>query len=162
VRGAILSISIIITFLEGSDLKDDADERSNLVAHNLYKHLQETFPDAAVAIYSTHVEPISRAFSRLVRAKKVSICGPATFCTFPVLGNRDAIGYILNGEGYTLNPWSDRAADKYENINIFSAPALGNAYIEGLSNHDLLVWLNHQNPNIGYVSIRDNPLMRYH
>jgi hypothetical protein len=161
-RGPILSISIIITFLEGSDLNEDMDERSILVAHNLYKHLEETFPDANVTMYSTHIEPASRAYSRLVRAKKVSICGPATFCTFPVLGNRDAIGYILNGENYTLNPWSVRAAYKYENINIFSAPALGNAYIEGLSNHDLLVWLNHQNPSIGYVSIRDNPLMRYH
>jgi hypothetical protein len=162
VRGTILSISIIITFLDGSDSKHDVDERSNLVARNLQKHLEETFPDAAVTTYSTHVQHLSRAYSRLVRAKKVSICGPSTFCTFPVLGNRDAIGYILNGENYTLNPWSVRATYKYENINIFSAPALGNAYIESLSNHDLLVWLNHQNPNIGYVSIRDNPLMRYH
>jgi len=87
VRGPIVNISIIITFLEGSDLNGNMDERSNLVAHNLYKHLEETFPDAAVTMYSTHIEPASRAYSRLVRAKKVSICGPATlhFVLFPFL-----------------------------------------------------------------------------
>jgi hypothetical protein len=97
----------------------------------------------------------------LIRAKKASICGPATFCTFPVLANRDGIGYILNGDGYTLNPWASRASLKYENIEVFGAPTLGNKFIEELSDHDLFVWLNHQNPNIGYISIRDNPLVRY-
>lgn len=136
-------------------------ERSKKIAHDLVNHLQEKFPAASVTIHNHREETSSRAYSRLIRAKKVSICGPATFCTFPVLANRDGIGYILNGKGYTLNPWASRAALKYENIEVFGAPTLGNKYIEDLSDHDLFVWLQHQNPNIGYISIRDSPLIRY-
>lgn len=163
-KGPIETISIVTQPFGGSGTRSfdiPGIERSKMIAYDLVKHLQEHFPNATVTIHNGSDEPPSRTYARLIRAKVVSICGPATFCTFPVLGNRDGIGYILNGKGYFLNPWAARAAEKYDNIKVFAGPTLGDHYISGLNDHDLLVWLNHQDPRTDYISIRDNPLFRY-
>jgi hypothetical protein len=163
-KGPIETISIVTQPFGGSGTRAhdmSVIERSKMIAYDLVKHLQEQFPNAIVTIHNGVDEPPSRAYARLIRAKIVCICGPATFCTFPVLGNRDGIGYILNGDGYLLNPWAARAAMKYDNIRIFGGPTLGDSYIESLSDHDLLVWLNHQDPGTGYILIREDPAIRY-
>jgi hypothetical protein len=163
-KGPIETISIVTQPFGGSGTRSfdiPGIERSKMIAYDLVKHLQEHFPNATVTIHNGDDEPPSRTYARLIRAKIVSICGPTTFCTFPVLGNRDGIGYILNGDGYFLNPWAARAAMKYDNIKVFGGPTLGDSYIESLSDHDLLVWLNHQDPRTGYISIREDPVIRY-
>jgi hypothetical protein len=76
--------------------------KSRLVAFDLMEHLQAKFPHAKVEIHNGAEEIPLKSYARLIRAKKVAICGPSTFCTMPVLASQGT-GYLFRGEKHS--PW---------------------------------------------------------
>jgi hypothetical protein len=160
-KGLITTISLITMPFTRDDVRAyerHLIDRSKLVAEDLQSYLAKEFPRAKVEIHNGHSEIPAKAYARLTRAKKVAVCGSSTFCTYPVLAVREAIGYIFRAEKHS--PWAVRAATKYDNIRTYKVPRLTNNYTCKLSDTDLLMWLREQDPNVGGLVVNGPPLLR--
>jgi hypothetical protein len=162
-RGPIQSISIVTAsfdkkYARSFDAKAILRERSAMVAYDFVRHLNELFPNATVTIHNGPDESSLKSYARLIRAKKVSICGSSTFCTLPVLANREGIGFVYRTERH--NPWAVKAAEKYDNIKTWKVPRLTNNVIEQMDDSAILHWLRNQDAQAGEFIIGGAPLIR--
>ena len=130
-------------------------ERSKMIADDFVAHLREYFPDADVRIHNSRDDTPLVAFVRMIKARKVAICGASTFCTYPVLANTN-IRYVFHSD--KLNRWVDRLRFA-PSIRAVESPRLANNYIGALTDEQLKHWLRHQNPN-GNDVIVGPPLFR--
>jgi len=131
--------------------------KSRLVAFDLVAQIKSKFPQAIVSIHNGDDEIPLKSYARLVRAKKVAICGPSTFCTMPVLAT-EGKGYLFRGEKHS--PWAQHVAQFNDNIKMFKVPRLSNNYIDKLNDTQLLHWLRYQLAHAGEFTIAGPPLVR--
>lgn len=131
--------------------------KSRLVAFDLIEHIRSKFPQAIVSIHNGDDEIPLKSYARLIRAKKVAICGASTFCTMPVLAT-EGKGYLFRGEKHS--PWAQHVADFQDNIRTFKVPRLANNYTDQLNDVQLLHWLRYQLPHAGEFAITGPPMIR--
>lgn len=130
--------------------------RSWLVAMDLQRYLQQEFPLATVRVHCDETPLLSMA--RLVRAERVAICGPSTFCTNPVLATRGQ-GFLFRATKHS--PWAHRVVQLHpERLRSFRVPRLANNYTAILDEPVLLQWLRNQPADPIDLSITDPPLIR--
>jgi hypothetical protein len=162
-RGPIRTISIVTAsfdkkYTRSFDAKAALRERSAMITYDLVQHFNMVFPNATVTIHNGPDETALKSYARLIRAKKVSVCGSSTFCTLPVLANREGIGFIFRAEKH--NPWAVKAAEKYANIMTWKVPRLANHFIPMLDDVSLLHWLRNQDARAGEFTVGGYPLIR--
>jgi hypothetical protein len=131
--------------------------KSRLVAFDLVEQLRSKFPHAIVSIHNEDDDVPLKAYARLVRAKKVAICGASTFCTMPVLAT-DGKGYIFRAEKHS--PWAQHVTQFKHNIRTFKVPRLSNNYTDKLNETEILNWLHNQRADAGEFVISAPPLIR--
>ena len=162
-KGEMKSISIVtqpfeVKFLRHFDRNATLIHTSELVARDLRDYLRNRFPGAIVKIDNS-AETSMKSFARLIRAKKVAICGSSTFCTMPVLGVISALGYIYRAQRHS--PWAALATDRYDNLRTWRAPRLANHIVPLMTEAELLHWLRTESET-GNKVIDTFPFSREH
>jgi hypothetical protein len=168
-KGPIASIGIVTApfkgqFVRGYDLSSLST--SEMVASELVTALQAAFPQAKITIHNSPDETIVQALSRVIRARKVAVCGCTTFCPYPLLATQ-GIGYMFGPEStrHHQNDWIYNAAQRYKNFRLFETPMLNGVVIDNHTNKKLkisqvLEWLQKQDPDVGNVDIMEEPIFR--
>jgi hypothetical protein len=127
----IVTQSFVKARVRSFDAQDATLAKSRLVAYDLAEHLRTTFPQAEVTLFNGASEIPLRSYARLVKARKVAICGPSTFCTYPVLATQ-GVGYLF--QGHTNH--SPRVQHvQLNNIRTFVVPRLANHFAGQLINY---------------------------
>jgi hypothetical protein len=158
-NGNLETISVVTqSFVENRTRAEDLVglERTRGIAVSFVKYIQEYFPRANVELRNSGLDNPLVSFLRLLRAKKVAICGASTFCTYPVLANQQALRYLYLSE--KLNPWVKRV-HFMDNVQVWNAPRVTNNYAGSLTDPQLMHWLRHQDPDAADV-ITGPPLFR--
>jgi hypothetical protein len=148
-RGTIKTISIVtqpfeVKYLRQFDRNTTLIRTSELVARDLQAFLSNRFPAAIVKI-DNKAENSLKSFARLIRAKKVAICGSSTFCTMPVLGVTEGIGFVFRAQKHS--PWAALATERYDNLRTWRAPRLANHIVQLMTEKELLSWLRTEDAN---------------
>ncbi|KAI2493693.1 hypothetical protein MHU86_20837 [Fragilaria crotonensis] len=162
-QGPIKTIGIVTQpfkreLVRSFDVAPSTISKSKLVAYDLVDYLQTKFPNATITIHNGPDEIPLKSYARLLRANKVAVCGPSTFCTMPVLAMQTAIGYIFRGEKHS--PWAKHVAQFSDNIRTYKVPRLANNYTDKLNDEEILFWLRNQLPHVGDFTINGPPLVR--
>lgn len=161
--GPITSIGLVTQafdkhLVRAYDVDESSLSKSELVSNQLVDHLHEHFPNATIRIHNGPMETPLKSMARLIKAEKVAICGPSTFCTMPVLSVTKGQGYLFRGKKHS--PWAHKVTELYHNLHSFSSPRLANHYAARLDESLLLHWLWNQPPWVGGPVIQGSPLMR--
>lgn len=162
-RGPIETIGIVTQpfsrkHVRSFDFAPTTISKSKLVARDLVDFLQSKFPNATITIHNGPDEIPLKSYARLIRANKVAVCGPSTFCTMPVLATQTAIGYVFRGEKHS--PWARHVAQFSDNIRTYKVPRLANNYTDKLNHEQIVFWLRNQLPHVGDFTINTPPLLR--
>jgi hypothetical protein len=133
------NISIVIITQSLNDKNSRSVDRKHfqicrILSGDLQNYLQLNFPKATVSIGSFG---IYQAYSEIVHAKSMSICGPSTFCLWPTLASNNPFIYQSR-----LFPWISSSA----NINgrVYTSSILhprANQSLQELPLHFIRSWL---------------------
>jgi len=144
-KGPLETISIITdTFDEDKVRTNDQGytELSRVVAEDLVLHLQEVFPNAQVFLRNDwEAETTVAAYTRLIQAKKIAVCGCSTFCPLPVVSVEDDVLAYLYDQEHLNQVFTKYFADTRENVHLWDAPMLGSNDIAKLSEDEILTFL---------------------
>jgi len=148
-KGEIQTISIVTqSFLKDNvrEIDQDFTELSRTVGEDLARQLRIEFPNAKVSIHNDReTETTVTSYSRLVRAKKIAICGCSTFCPFPVMSvGDDVMAYLYNSK-YLNGFYTNYLAENKDNIHLWDAPMLGSNDIGGLTDSQIIEFLRNEN-----------------
>ena len=133
---------------------DESDGCSSIIS---LSGLLGTKIHVTVTIHNGPEETPLKSYACLIRAKKVSVSGSSTFCTLPVLVNREGIGFIFRTKKH--NPLAVKAATKYDKIMTWKVPRLAKHLISRLNNMQILRWLRNQDAQAGEHIIGEEPLI---
>jgi len=147
-KGEIQTISIVTqSFLKDNvrDVDQDFTELSRTVGEDLARQLRIEFPNTKVSIHNDReTETTVTSYSRLVRAKKIAICGCSTFCPFPVMSvGDDVMAYLYNSK-YLNGFYTNYLAENKDNIHLWDAPMLGSNDIGGLTDSQIIEFLRNE------------------
>ena len=158
------SIGIVTqSFEKGQGRRYDEDPetlaKSKAFAQDLVEAMQREFPHATIRIHNDQGETPLKSMIRLIKARKVAICGASTFCTLPVLSNVHGKGYLYRAPKHS--PWAYKVTQAYpDRLVSFTAPRLTNNFIHRLDIDAVRTWLNVQRADIGNVVVSEYPLIR--
>ena len=149
---------------ESQNLQD----RYQLFAKDLVSYMMEEFPETKVRLRTK--EPLPVVYSRLLHAKKGSVCGLSSTCAFPVVSRKDSLGLVYqspatssssnNSNSSSSVGWPIHMADYHLDTRTWSAPELAASLIPHLSDDVILHWMRHQDPRVGSLLIDSQPLLR--
>jgi len=148
-KGEIQTISIVTQSFWKDNVRDNEQEFTELsktVGRDLARQLQIEFPNAKVSIHNDReTETTVTSYSRLVRAKKIAICGCSTFCPFPVMSVEDDVMAYLYNSKYLNQFFTNYLAGHKDNIHLWDAPMLGSNDIGGLTDLQIIEFLRNEN-----------------
>jgi len=148
-KGEIRTISIVTQSFQKDMIREidqEFTELSRVVGEDLARQLQIEFPNAEVNIHNDgRIETTVTSYSRLVRAKKIAICGCSTFCPFPVLSVGDDVMAYLYDSKYLNGFYTKYLAENKDNIHLWDAPMLGSNVIGELTNSQIFDFLRNEN-----------------
>lgn len=164
-KGPIGSIGIVTAPFKGGLTRGwdfGMEDLSEKIVLSLAQALQIAFPDAKVNIRNSPEQTIMESLARLVNAPKAAVCGCSTFCPQALLATK-GIGFLyLPNEHAHTNRWvRSLNTSKYENIRLFDAPLLNGLLMdnratgEKLSDESVLFWMQHQELDVGGISITE-------
>lgn len=135
------SIGIVTqSFERWLNRKKDAEKvnQCRRAVNGLVKHLESSFPNAAVTIRNGRDESMPLAYARLTMADQ-SFTTLSSFGIFPVIGTFGQ-GYFQKGnEG--VNPFSEYLPAAFPNLHMMEAPVLSTGKMRKMETDKIIEWL---------------------
>jgi hypothetical protein len=115
----------------------ESGAKCRLIIEDLVSYLRQEFPSAQVDLHNHHSDTIAMTYARLVLAKKMTICGPSTFCKMASVASVGT-GYLYTGKTSSEHLWSSEMARRYNDVKLYRSEKLVSGSRNGLSRKSLL------------------------